>query len=56
MSDSPMAIIWYEDGLWFAQEQGVCGRQTIGGYATREACIAACAETFGHGVVIQDAD
>jgi len=52
---SASAIIWQseDDELWYAQEQGVCGRQTIGGYATRKACIAACAETFGEDVCLE---
>lgn len=45
-----MAIYWQEDGLWYAQEQGFSGRQTIGGYLTKEALFKACAKEFGEDV------
>lgn len=53
MSEQAFAIITHKNDLWYAQEQGVCGRQTIGGYVTLAACIRACADAFGENVVIE---
>lgn len=49
------AIIWQEkaDSLWYAQEQGVNARRTLGGYATKEAAIRKAAEVFGKDVRLE---
>ena len=43
----------HQDGLWYAQEQGVCGRQTVGGFATKEVAIKAAAKEFGDDVFLE---
>lgn len=54
MTDAPAAIVYKseEDGLWYAQEQGVNGRETVGGYATREGAIFRAMAAFGENVAI----
>jgi hypothetical protein len=49
-----MAIIDRQsDGLWYAQEQGVIGRRTIGGFASKEAAVRMAAKEFGEDVRLE---
>lgn len=56
MSDSEsgqFAIISKENGLWSWQQQGVANRKSDGGFATKEAAIAAAAKTLGRDTRIE---
>ena len=48
-----MAIYWQENDLWYAQEQGYSGRQTIGGFLTRAALFRACIQEFGEDCLME---
>ena len=49
---SSWAIVYCDNDLWGFQEQGVSGRITRSGYATRKAAIAAAAAELGEDVRI----
>lgn len=49
---SAWAIVYCENDLWGFQEQGVTGRVTRAGFATKKAAIAAAASELGEDVCI----
>lgn len=49
---SAWAIVFCENDLWGFQEQGVTGRVTRGGYASKKAAIKAAASELGEDVLI----
>ena len=49
----PSAFVWEEDGLWLYLDYtrpNCC--LPVGGFAHREACLAACAEDIGDNVFV----
>ncbi len=50
---SAFVIVWFENDLWWYQQQGVCGRTIEGGYATKAAAIKAAATDLGDDVRIE---